>query len=268
MTTTFQEATAITRTSEGAYDVVLRDEYAIGGTKPNGGYLLATMGRAAIAAAQEAGATQQHVIAAGAQFLASPDNGPAVVTTEVLRVGRTATQVEARVANGDRVGVVAKFTLGNLPEGGTPYWGGVDPVNIAPFDTCKGSPMAGERGIDLVFDPETTFSMVGGEMTVTGGGEFRAWISNAETGSFDTLGLLFASDALPPATFGVVMNGWVPTLDITTYVRAIPAPGPLSMRFRVQMIQDGFADEICEAWDAEGRLVMQSTQMAALRLPA
>jgi hypothetical protein len=43
--------------------------------------------------------------------------------------------------------------------------------------------------------------------------------------------------------------------------------GPLRLRFRVQMIQDGFADEVCEGWDAAGRLVFQSTQLAALRHP-
>ncbi len=85
---------------------------------------------------------------------------------------------------------------------------------------------------------------------------------------FDTVGLLYASDVMPPATFGVVQTGWVPTLAITVYNRAIPAPGPLRLRFRVQVIHDGYADEICEAWDSEDRLVMQSTQMTALRIPA
>ncbi len=85
---------------------------------------------------------------------------------------------------------------------------------------------------------------------------------------FDTVGLLYASDVMPPATFGVVQTGWVPTLAITVCNRAIPAPGPLRLRFRVQAIHDGYADEICEAWDSEDRLVMQSTQMTALRIPA
>jgi hypothetical protein len=36
---------------------------------------------------------------------------------------------------------------------------------------------------------------------------------------------------------------------------------------RAQLIQDGFADEVCEGWDSAGRLVLQSSQLAALRLP-
>jgi hypothetical protein len=36
----------------------------------------------------------------------------------------------------------------------------------------------------------------------------------------------------------------------------------------VNVIHDGFADEICEAWDSEDRLVMQSTQLTAIRIPS
>lgn len=50
-------------------------------------------------------------------------------------------------------------------------------------------------------------------------------------------------------------------------MRAVPAPGPLRIRFRARVIQDGFADEVCEVWDAADRLVAQSTQLTALRMP-
>ncbi len=104
--------------------------------------------------------------------------------------------------------------------------------------------------------------------TGSGGGEFRAYLRDESADQFDTVGLLYASDVIPPATFGVVQTGWVPTLAITVYNRAVPAPGPLRLRFRVQVIHDGYADEICEAWDSTDRLVMQSTQITALRLPS
>ena len=43
----------------------------------------------------------------------------------------------------------------------------------------------------------------------------------------DPLALLYAVDALPPATFDLSgTTGWVPTLSLTAYVRAPPAPGP------------------------------------------
>jgi acyl-Coa thioesterase superfamily protein/acyl-CoA thioesterase superfamily protein len=268
VTLSFEEATAVVRRSPGSYDVELVPEYAVMGVKPNGGYMLACLGRAALDAAREAGSAHAHVVAAGAQYLASPDVGPARIDTEVLRVGRMATQVEVTLSSGDGVAVRAKFTLGTLPPADEPWWGGVAPVVLPPIDECEETRLSdANRGTTIAFDPATSVRFTPDGPVAKGEGEIRAWFRNDDQDQLDTLNLLYVADALPPATFGIVFNGWVPTLDITVYLRAIPAPGPLRLRFRAQMIQHGFADEICEGWDSAGRLVLQSTQLAALRLP-
>lgn len=272
MTTTFEAATSVVprdhdASGRGQYDVELVSEYSIMGARPNGGYMLACLGRAALHAAQEAGSTHEHVISASAQFLSSPELGPAQIVTEIDRVGRSATQVSAVIGVGGVRGVRAQFTLGTLHEGSAPFWGEIVPCPFPALDDLAPSPMAGERGVTLQFDPDAGFQMTSDGWTVGGGGEFRAYLRNETDDVFDTVGLLFAADGLPPATFGVVQTGWVPTLAITVYNRAVPAPGPLRLRFRVNVIHDGFADEICEAWDSEDRLVMQSTQLTAIRIP-
>ena len=272
MTTTFEAATSVDprdhdASGRGHYDVELANEYSIMGSKPNGGYLLACLGRAALDAAREAGAMHEHVISASAQFLSSPDLGPAQIVTEVDRVGGTASQVSAVIGVDGVKGVRAQFTLGTLHEGSTPFWGDIAPCPFPALDDLAPSPMAGERGVTLQFDPDAGFQMTPDGPTAVGGGEFRAYLRNETDDVFDTVGLLYAADVMPPATFGVVTTGWVPTLAITVYNRAVPAPGPLRLRFRVNVIHDGFADEICEAWDSEDRLVMQSTQLTAIRIP-
>lgn len=267
--TTFASATEVRSVGGGRYEVDLRPEFAILGTKPNGGYLLVCMARAALHAAAEAGSRHEHVVAAGAQYLASPDLGPAWIEVEVLRVGRTATQVRTRLGQGDGApGVEAQLTLATLPAGSRPFWGEVEPAVLPPFDECQ-VPEVGplQTGTTVAFDPATSFEVGPDGPRLSGGGEIRAWFRNDEGDTVDPLLALYAADVLPPATFGVVSTGWVPTLDLTVYVRALPEPGPLRLRFRAQVIQDGFADEVCEAWDAAGRLVFQSTQLAALRLP-
>ena len=267
MSTTFAAATAVIPAGHGAYQVELVPEYAIGGTKPNGGYLLACLGLASLAAAREAGSGHEHVIAAGAQYFRSPNVGPARIDTTVLRAGRTATQVSAGISYDGGPGVQAQFTLATLPAGGRPYWGGAEPVAMPPISQCQPMFRDDRRGISVRFDPAAALAFTPDGPVVTGGGELRAWLRDDEAGRLDPIGLLLACDVLPPATLGVVITDWVPTLDLTVYVRALPAPGPLRIRMRAQLIQDGFADEVCEGWDSDGRLVFQSTQLAALRLP-
>lgn len=277
---TFAEATSVSARADGTYRVDLRPEYAVGGTKPNGGYLLACLGRAALAAAADAGSRHEHVITAGAQYYSALDVGPATIEARVLRAGRTATQVTATVygADGDtgggtssgtgRLGAQARFTLTTLPAAGQPFWGGgAEPPPLPPIDECATRRPGRQRGITISLDPATSITVTPDGPVVTGSGEFRGWLRDDDRDVVDPIGLLYASDALPPATAGILLASWVPTLDLTVYVRALPAPGPLRLRLRAQMISGGFADQVCEGWDSLGRLVMQATQLNAIRTP-
>ena len=58
----------------------------------------------------------------------------------------------------------------------------------------------------------------------------------------------------------------MPTLELTAYVRALPAPGPVRVLQRARLIDDQRVDEECLVWDSRGRLVAQCTQLAAIRL--
>ena len=62
-------------------------------------------------------------------------------------------------------------------------------------------------------------------------------------------------------------TGWVPTLQMSAYVRARPAPGWLGIRMTAGLVADGMVDETCVLWDSRGHLVGQSTQLARLRFP-
>jgi hypothetical protein len=78
--------------------------------------------------------------------------------------------------------------------------------------------------------------------------------------------LLFAVDAFPPATFDIEFSGWVPTLELTAYVRALPAHGPVRILQRAQLIDAQRVDEACYVWDRRGRLVAHGSQLAGIRL--
>jgi hypothetical protein len=83
----------------------------------------------------------------------------------------------------------------------------------------------------------------------------------------DALSLLFSVDAIPPATLMIGSSGWVPTLQMSTYVRAHPAPGWLGIRLTAHLVAGGMVDETCTMWDGTGHVVAQATQLARLRFP-
>lgn len=255
--------------SARTYDVDIDTGWTVGPGVANGGYLLAILGRAAVAAVTSAGGTQPHVVAANVSYVAPASIGAATVEVEVLRTGRTASQAGARLVSSDAVAVEAMFTLATLGSGSDPWWGGGRPVDLVPEEDALGPPVGTDRPpfaerMALRLDPSSTGFARG---VPQGRGEFKGWLRFADGSDFDALSLLLVVDSCPPATFDLVVTGWVPTLNLTAYVRAEPAPGPLRFRFRVGMVQDGLADEFFEAWDSTGRLVATSTQMVAMRIP-
>ena len=115
----FDRATAVRRRTvdddgHAVHDVEVDAGWSIG-DKPNGGYLLATVARAAAdAAAAIEGPDHPHALAATAAYAAPPKPGPAEVRSEVLRRGRGTSQVRARLVQDGAVRVDATLTLGRL----------------------------------------------------------------------------------------------------------------------------------------------------------
>ena len=253
------------------YDAVVDNGYSIG-DKPNGGYLLALLARAAVAtAATVEGLVHGHPVAATAQYVAAPEAGPAEVHAEVLRRGRRLSQVRARLVQGGSVRVEAVFTLGQLDAAAEPWWDDVPMPAFTPEAECARNTSPGPGGVPLPItervevrlDPQVTGFARG---RPTGHGEVRGWMRFTDGRPPDPFGLLLAVDVLPPATFDLGTTGWVPTLSLTAYVRAVPAPGPLAVRQWARLVQSELVDEGCDVWDSRGRLVAQATQLAAVRV--
>lgn len=230
------------------------------------------LGRAALTAS-----SHPHVLAASAHYLRPPEFGPATVEVETLRAGRTATQLRARLVQDASSRVETLLTTGDLDPAAAPYWdaGVPDPGDLSaaamaravkvPSRTPAGMPVPLMDQIELRLDPETLGFGVG---RPSGRGELRGWLTAPGGEQFDTAGLLFAVDALPPATFDIEMSGWVPTLELTAYVRNVPVPGPLRVLQRAHLIADARVDETCWVWDSHGRVVAHGSQLAGIRLGA
>jgi hypothetical protein len=282
----FDADTAVTPAATGApgalYDATLSSTWAIG-ERPHGGYLLAVVARAAaegvgVARSDAASGTgtHPHPLSTSAVFLRSPRFGPAQIAVDVLRTGRSVSHVQTTLVQEGEPCLRALHLFGPLASGTEPHFLGETPPALPPWDECAGRPSPPPMPdgsvlrvgiaeiIEMRIDPASLAE--GGSDTEPG--ELRGWIAFRDGRTADPLSLLFAVDALPPVTFALGVPGWVPTLELTAYVRSLPAPGPLRVRQRGRLLQDSRLDEVCDVWDSAGHLVAQASQLAGVRLPA
>ena len=262
----FSQVTAVTQRGPGRFSAEVDPEWTIGG-KPNGGYLLSMLGRAATSMS-----VHGHVIAGSAHYLHSPEPGPVLIETELLRAGRSASQIRARLEQDGQACVEALITAAHLAGDATPYWDrGLPERSRSSYEDLprlipslpSGNRVAIMEQIDVRLEPDSSGFTAG---RPSGQGELRGWLALPGAEAFDPTSLLFAVDAFPPATFDIEFTGWVPTLELTVYVRALPVPGPVRVLQRAQLIDGGRVDESCFVWDTSGRLVAQGTQLAGIRL--
>jgi hypothetical protein len=266
---TFEKVSAVSGGAGGVYTAEVDPLWTIAG-RPNGGYLLAIMARAALAADESSeGADHPHPLSASALYVTSPEVGPAVITVEPLRRGRTASQLRARLSQAGQVRVEALFTLGRLAGSDeAPRFDQAPPVDVAPPEECRLSLVeAGRSGmrIEILGQVEQYLdrrSLRDPAFT----GDLRGWLGFPDDAPFDPVSLLYAVDAFPPSTIQLGDTGWVPTLELTAYIRANPAPGRLRIRQRARVLTGGIVDQVCEVWDSRDRVVAQAAQIAAVRL--
>ncbi len=262
----FDEVSAIVPAGPGRFEATVDPEWTIVG-KPNGGYLLAMLGRAATAASPH-----DDVIIAGAQYLRAPSPGPVAIEADVLRAGRSASQVRCRMSQDGEACVEALVTTSRLDDTAVAYWDrGLPAAGEVAYEECAGLPARTPDGgrvaimdqIEIRLEPASAAFTTG---RPRGRGELRGWLALPGDGGLDPTSLLFAVDAFPPATFDIEFSGWVPTLALSVYVRARPAPGPVRVLQRAQLIDGQRVDESCTIWDRTGRVVAQATQLAGIRL--
>jgi hypothetical protein len=247
-----------------SYEVDLDASWSIG-TKPHGGYLLSTMAGLAL------DDDHPHPMAVSAHYVSSPDAGPATVEVERLRTGRTVTSSRIRLTQ-DSTRVEALLTAGRLSPDADALWSSGGPPTLPALEDCPRAPADGPTGLhvgqldhcELRIDPATAMWAVGAP---SGHPEVRAWLRRDDGNDPSLLDLIVFADALPPVTFDLGLMGWVPTLELTVLLRALPAPGWIRAVQRARLLQDGWLDEECELWDSEDRLVAQARQLAGYRVP-
>lgn len=193
----FTEVSALEPAGLGRFDGAVDPDWTIGG-KPNGGYLLGMLGRAATW-----NGPHQDVIAASAHYIRSPDSGPIAIETATLRTGRSATQVRARMTQGEITCVESLMTVASLDADTRPRWdAGLPSVSGIGWDECErlvpllptAQPVAILQQVEVRLEPGSRGFTKG---QPSGRGELRGWLALPGDERFDSISLLFAVDGFP-----------------------------------------------------------------------
>jgi hypothetical protein len=270
MDSEFDRTTAVSRRADAAsYDALLDPGWQVGGGL-NGGYLLAVLGTAVASTAGAHGHPDPFILTA--HYLSASRPGAATISTDVLRNGGSLTTVAATLTQEQDGAEVPRLTAlasyGDLrgltdevattaEEPDLPPRERCVPTSAAPDEFRRTAPLLDR--FDLLADPACVGWALG---EPSRRGMLQGWFRLHDEREPDPLSLLLAVDALPPVTFDLGRMGWAPTLELTVHVRARPAPGWLKLRHATRNVAGGYFEEDCEVWDAAGRLVAQSRQLA------
>ncbi len=297
----FDEATAITRRADGAYEALPDQRFALvapGGVAPpavNGGALIATVLRAVLD-----DAPHPYPVATNASFLRVARLEPAVIRVSWLRRGRTAAVARATLEQAGQPVIDLTVTTGELlaaghagsqkvpmgASGAVPpagqaasaerqarsadlAWTGEPPCIPAPEDCVELGPWPGTVSAEGIEGYARQVRLLFDPATTgwrrgdpSGVPEMRGYFGLAQPRDPDAYLLALAVDGLPPAVFGLGATGWAPTVELSWYMRGVPCPGLLRVATRCRRVSAGWFDEESEVWDAAGQLVAQSRQLA------
>ncbi len=261
-------AASVQPVGPGRFSAHLSPIYTVVG-HPHGGYLQCVIASAALAGANDEGSAHTDVTAITTNYVNAPNVGTVELRVDVRRVGRGVTFVYAALYQHEVLVTESVITLGALHvDSPVRYQEAVAP-DVAPLDKCRQSTVSDDvnimRVVDVRLDPTVT-GWWNGQLSTQG--EVLGWLRLDDgEAAWTPWSLLLASDALPPATAPLGSSGWVPTLQLTSYVRRVPTSEWLRARQWAVVIADGLVDQRCELFDDAGQLVTSSTQIAMVRLP-
>ncbi|HYB82050.1 MAG TPA: thioesterase family protein [Mycobacterium sp.] len=270
MDTLFSTAMTLREVDAGVYEAELNKHWTIG-PKVHGGAMLALCANAARTAGggQSAGLEP---VAVSASFLWAPDPGAMRLVTSIRKRGNRISVVDVELMQGERIAVHAVVNLGepeHFPPGGdvAPLLSAnpvadlmppEPPDDIAPIG--PGHPLAGLVHLGEGCDVRPLLSSMGpstdGRPPV-----IQMW-ARPRGAAPDALFALMCGDLSAPVTFAVDRTGWAPTIQLTAFLRGLPADGWLRIIATCMEIGHDWFDEDHIVVDSLGRLVVQTRQLA------
>lgn len=273
----FQELNRLTVLGDGRYRATIDPTWTIG-PKVHGGSMMAVCAAAARQNLRE-GATDDATramqpLAVTANYLAAPDPGEVDLTVTVRKQGRQVALVDVELSQGGKCAVRTSVTLG-YPDDGEPTFVSTSSIDDMPAEPTEDSisvtgshPMAKivhvSQGCEMVIDATSAHFLTGNH----GEPEVRMWARPRPDDEKDLdTAVLFAimtGDISAPVTMNRGLFGWAPTVQLTTYLRRLPAPGWLRVRASSDVLGSTWFEEDHTVVDSTGAVIVQSRQLAMM----
>jgi hypothetical protein len=280
MNALFTTAMTLREVDQGVYEGELNKHWTIG-PKVHGGAMLALCANAARTVCNGQSAGPEPVlqpVAVSASFLWAPNPGLMRLVTSIRKRGRRISVIDVELMQGERTAVHAVVNLGE-PEhfpagdgaaGAAPLLSAnpvVDlmapepPDDVAPIG--PGHPLAALVHLGEGCDVRPLMSTLApaGDGWAGRPPVLQMWARPRGVAP-DALFALMCGDLSAPVTFAVDRTGWAPTVQLTTFLRGLPADGWLRVLCTCVEIGHDWFDEDHIVVDSLGRIVVQSRQLA------
>jgi acyl-CoA thioesterase len=255
----FERDTAVRRTGDGAFEAAIEDDrwWVVRG--PNGGFVAAIVVNALTEALGDPARSLRSLTV---HYPAAPARGRLDIAVRAERVGRTTAYLSARVEQEGKLVALALAAF-SAPFPGAPFQTASMPA-VPPPDEIEPQRLPG--GPAFTHNFEYRFAIGGppfrqAEHASTGG-----WLRLGEPRPLDAPLAAAYTDAWPPAIFWHLSNfAVVPTIDLTVHFRELPAGYDdfVLATFDSRRSHGGVWEENGELWSRDGRLLVQSRQLAA-----
>jgi acyl-coenzyme A thioesterase PaaI-like protein len=259
----FDAATAITLESSSGTTKewlgFLTKEWSIGQI-PNGGYSAAVALRALL----EHSGCEAPLSLTNHYYRPTIAGAPVTIRTEILRAGRTTTHADALLIQDDKVRLRCVAVLGALP-GDDTILHTPAPTIPDPLDCPERDPKSQGLNMTLLESLEIRLH-TDPEVDTPRRAHIDGWIRFRDGRPNDPLALCLFADSFPPAIISALPGtGWVPTIELTSHVRAAAAPGWIRGEVRTENVRGGTIVENVRLWDETDTLVIEARQLALLR---
>jgi Thioesterase-like superfamily len=277
VSSSFTDAMKLRPLADGAYAGELNNIWTIG-PKLHGGAMLALCA----AAAREAHGGGVQPISVSANYLSAPTPGEMRLDTFVRKRGRRVSVVDVELVGSEeqkagdersreeqKAAVHAVVTLGE-PEHLVPPLLSSNPVvslmapepppDVAPIG--PGHPMYGTVNYWQSVEIRPLMSTVPDGPSPNGRPPVIQIWARPRDAAPDILFALMCGDVSMPVAFAVGRRGWAPTVQLTAYLRGLPADGWLRVLATTTQIGQDWFDEDHLVVDCEGRIIVQTRQLA------